>query len=539
MVSVTNIVAGRPGKMNMRSACVAFVTVALASAAQGQAIYHNTPDWVSADTQVSTGGALADLDHDGWLDFIVSNGNDMAQQRLVVYYNQGNGTFPATPDWQSANIAYHGHLDVADVNGDGWLDVAVAHLGEFNTFAPIARLYLNNQGTLSATPDWYADVDGNAFGVAFGDVNNDGRPDLAVATGWAYSPQHPYPNYVYLNVGGTLEASASWASDDMYHYQGAHWVDADNDGWLDLAFAAAGTRSRVYRNLGGTLETTASWNITDVASQDAIMVAAGDVTGDGRRDLFIADNNQLGGSGRFRQYTGQAGGLFGTTASWTYNEGYCSAVALADVNADGKLDLATGAWWDYTRVFLNTGSGFGTTHSWRSNVTSVIEKIVFGDIDKNGLRTAQQLYSPVLPGRRLFYLPHQPIQELRAVVADGVPLAPHQYTFSREFGWVTVGVSVASTLLVEYTVSSKLDLAVTNWDDTVGNYVYYNLRMVPGDANCDGHTDFDDINPFVSLLTGSYPLEFPDCDGDITCDFDGDGDVDFDDISPFVNALSG
>jgi len=120
-----------------------------------------------------------------------------------------------------------------------------------------------------------------------------------------------------------------------------------------------------------------------------------------------------------------------------------------------------------------------------------------------------------------------------------VPLATHQYTFSREFGWVTVGVSVASTLLVEYTVSSKLDLAVTNWDDTVGNYVYYNLRMVPGDANCDGHTDFDDINPFVSLLTGSYPLEFPDCDGDITCDFDGDGDVDFDDISPFVNALSG
>jgi hypothetical protein len=511
-----------------------------AAVAAGQTIYHTTPDWVSADTQVSTGAALVDLDGDGWLDLVVSNGNDMAQQRLVVYHNRGDGTFPPTPDWQSAEIRYNGHLDVADVNGDGWPDVAVATLGEFSTTGPIARLYLNHSGTLSSTPDWSANVQGNAFSVAFGDMNNDGRPDLAVGTGWAYDPQHSYPNYVYLNLGGTLAATPSWVSSDTYHYQGVLWVDADDDGWLDLVGVASRTATRMYRNLGGTLETTASWQITDVASQDGIMAVAGDVTGDGAPDLLLADNNQLsGGSGRFRQYNGNVGGVFNTTASWTYAEGYCSAVALADLDSDGRLDLATGAWWDYTRIFFNKGSGFGTAHDWRSSGTSVIEKIVFGDIDKNGLRPVRTVFSPVPPGRRLFYLPHQPIQEVTAVRADGLPLLPSEYAVSHPHGWLTVGRDAADSLVVEYTASSKLDMAITNWDDTVGNFVYYNQLVVLGDANCDGHLDFGDINPFVSLLTGTYHDLFPDCDGETFCDMNGDGRVDFGDINPFVAALSG
>ncbi len=518
---------------------LAAVALCLAPCALAQVIYDTVPDWVSTDSAYATGGALVDINRDGWLDFVVSSGNDMNQEHLAAYYNRGDGTFLTLPDWESSDWVYNGHLDVADVNGDGWPDVAVATLGEFNSTGPIARLYLNNAGTLSWEPDWAADVIGNAFGVAFGDMNNDGRPDLAVATGWAYSPQHYYHNYVYLNVGGTLAATPNWTSDDLNHYQGAVWVDADNDGWLDLAYAASGGPSRVYRNLGGMLETTSSWHTTDVATQDAIMVAAGDVTGDGRRDLFIADNNQLSGSGRFRQYNGLPAGMFSTTANWTYNEGYCSAVALADVNADGQLDLVTGAWWDYLRIFLNTGTGFAAAHSWRSNPTPVTEKIVFGDIDKNGLRTVRQSYNPVPPGRHLFYLPQQPIQDFVSIVADGQPLLPDQYTFSREFGWLTVGVVIASELLVEYTVSTKLDMAVTTWDSDIGNYVFYSRLFFPGDANCDGRVDFDDINPFVSLLAGSYSQEFPDCDGPLSCDFDHNGTVDFDDINPFVAILAG
>lgn len=440
--------------------------------ASAQSPYPTIPDWVSADTQVSTGGALADLDRDGWLDLVVANGNDMAQQRLAVYYNQGDGTFPSTPDWQSADTAYHGHLDVADVNGDGWPDVAVAVLGEFNTIDHAAKLYLNNSGTLSSTPDWQSDELANAFGCAFGDVNNDGRPDLAAATGWAYSPQHFFSQYVWINSGGMLASSASWTSDDDDHLQGVTWCDANRDGWLDLVGVASGAQTRVYANLGGSLETSASWTTTDSANQDAIMAVCGDVTGDGLADLIVADNDQLaGGSGRFRQYDGLVSGFFSATVGWSYYDGYASAVALADVDGDGDLDLATGAWWDNTRLFLNDGTGFPAAPQWSSAGTSVVEKIVFGDVDRNGVWATVETLPAT--GGHLYQLARRPIQEVITVRRDGVELAPDEYTLHRDGGWITTAAAPTVALEVEYLSSMAPDVAVTNWDSTVGNHLYY------------------------------------------------------------------
>ena len=524
--------------MKARITLVAVLWLCCAAApGLAQTIYHTVPDWVSADTQVSTGAALVDLNRDGWLDLVVSNGNDMQRQHVVVYYNRGDGTFPPNPDWQSADIGYHGHLDVADVNADGWPDVAVAML--LNEGGPAAKLYLNNNGTLSSLPDWTSAEAARAFGVAFGDMNNDGRPDLAVATGWPYDPGFNTPNTVHLNIGGQLEVAPSWQSSDTYHLMGVLWVDADDDGWLDLIGVGTQTYTWLYHNNNGVLSTTAGWHTTDNVNQYAIMATAGDVTGDGRRDLFVTDNTQLyNGHGYFRQYTGQATGYFTTSWTWGYYDGYGSAVALADVNADGKLDLATGAWWDYTRVFLNTGTGFLSSPHWNSGGTSVVEKIVFGDIDKNGLRPITETF-PAADSRRLFYLAHQPIQEITAVRCDGVPLGLTQYAFGREHGWVTVSTTPATAVEVDYTYSSKLDMAVVNWDDTVGNFVYYNQLAVMGDANCDGRLDLQDVPLFVLLLVDrpAYDAEYPDCDAGRFCDLNGDGALDGDDIQLFVDLL--
>jgi len=60
----------------------------------------------------------------------------------------------------------------------------------------------------------------------------------------------------------------------------------------------------------------------------------------------------------------------------------------------------------------------------------------------------------------------------------------------------------------------------------------------PGDMNCDGGVDFDDINPFVRALVGQavYEGRHPECRW-LNGDIDGDGDVNFDDIRPFVRCL--
>ena len=62
---------------------------------------------------------------------------------------------------------------------------------------------------------------------------------------------------------------------------------------------------------------------------------------------------------------------------------------------------------------------------------------------------------------------------------------------------------------------------------------------LPGDANCDGHVDFNDINPFVLALSGAdgYYTEYPECDW-LNADCNADGSVDFDDINAFVALLT-
>ncbi len=57
----------------------------------------------------------------------------------------------------------------------------------------------------------------------------------------------------------------------------------------------------------------------------------------------------------------------------------------------------------------------------------------------------------------------------------------------------------------------------------------------PGDTNCDGVVNFDDIDPFVLSLSGQagYDAQFPNCDW-LTADCNGDGTVNFDDIDAFV-----
>jgi hypothetical protein len=62
----------------------------------------------------------------------------------------------------------------------------------------------------------------------------------------------------------------------------------------------------------------------------------------------------------------------------------------------------------------------------------------------------------------------------------------------------------------------------------------------PGDMNCSGAVDFDDIDPFVLALSGEegYEAQYPDCQW-LNGDIDHNGAVDFDDIDPFVALLGG
>ena len=441
-----------------------------------QVPFPQNPNWISTDiTSVSTGGAFADINQDGWLDFVVANGNDISRQKVVVYYNNGSGTFPTTPNWQSTDIDYHGHLDVGDVNGDGWLDVAVSvYIGQagFNSPGKV-KLYLNNNGTLSSNPNWISGDLLYTFSCAFGDADGDGDLDLAVAGGESYY-NHPEQPRIYYNNGGTLESLPSWkATASQYSYD-VNWADFDNDGDLDLVFVGESTPNRIFENINGTMSVTPIWQSTD-ASQYANSLFVGDVNDDGYLDLAISDNSQLGGSGRFKIYLNNSGTL-NTTPFWTSTfSGYGSGINLADIDNDNDLDLITGGWWQPVRIYLNTGGNFNTNPEYTSTSTSVVEVIVMGDIDKDAVQNVQENF--VSDGlKKLFYLPRTPLQKLSRVIVETDTLEFNQYCYDLENGWVMLAAQpvFGDSVTVEASVSWDIDMGITNWDQNKGNYLFLN-----------------------------------------------------------------
>ncbi len=89
-------------------------------------------------------------------------------------------------------------------------------------------------------------------------------------------------------------------------------------------------------------------------------------------------------------------------------------------------------------------------------------------------------------------------------------------------------------------VPDDCDIADGTSEDTNGNGIPDECESMqtPGDTDCDGDVDFDDISPFVLALSGesAYNAEYPDCNW-LNADCNEDGNVNFDDIAPFVNLI--
>jgi hypothetical protein len=506
--------------MKIRLSFVLFLAGLTGAAAALAGIpFQQTPDWISTDmNDVSTGGALVDLDRDGWLDLVVANGNDMARQPLVVYYNRGDGTFPATADWSSQAVEYHGQLDTGDVNGDGWPDVAVAvYLGPGGFSDPgnpdpgKVVVYLNDgTGHLPDTPSWESADRFFCFCVALGDADGDGDLDLAAAVGESYNDVADR-NRIYYNRGGVLDTLPGWVSDEVEMNMGVTFGDADNDGDLDLAFSADQTPHRVYFQEVSGLETSSGWQSATIARMGN-QVSLGDIDRDGTIDLAVAENNQLGGEGRFRVFFGGPGGL-STTAGWASNfSGYGADAVIGDANGDGWPDLVCGSWGsplgglsDVVRIYSNRYLGpLEGDPNWVSATRSVNEKMILGDVNNDGLHSAKEVFSTT-GGKKLFYLRRVPVQAITRVTADGVPLAPNRYCFKRESGWISLGQAPANELEVDYTYSTRNDMVVTNWDAVEGNYLFLaippiRLTAVRGQTGTELHLLWEGGNGLFDLL---------------------------------------
>lgn len=467
----------------------ALVLGASSARAQVEIPYPSVPDWISVDSDYSTGCAFGDLDRDGWQDLVVSNGNDMSRQRVKVYYNRGDGTFPTAPDWSSGDIDYHGHLSIGDVNGDGWLDVAVStFLGAAGFSAPgRAKLYLNNgSGTLLSTPSWLSQDTYYSFSLALGDADGDGDLDLAVATGEPYY-HSPNRNRIYFNSGGSLAVTPGWLSNELDHTMDLAWGDMNGDGHLDLVSCNDHSPLRIHYGTGSGLSTTAGWSSTSPALVSGNSLSLGDINRDGALDIVFSDNSQLGGSGRFMAYLSNGSGGLGTTPAWqSLPVGYVSGVVLCDVQGDGWLDVIGGSWWGTVNMYLSGNGTLAAAPALVSSTSSVVEALPLGDPDRRGVATVLGETHAGNGQRKVFQLAHVPALSLDAVRVDGAPLAYSQYTYEPETGWVSVAVAPAAQVEIDYSYTTSVDFAVSNWDTSVGNYVF-RRRDLLSSSYCHGY----------------------------------------------------
>jgi hypothetical protein len=300
--------------------------------------------------------AIADVNGDGHLDLLVANGcasgtNCSAEGVLSVFFGNGNGTFqtPQTYNTGGSDV-YHAIVAVADVNGDGYLDVAISHGcgGLSCTDGTVSVLLGDGKGGFGPAAS-FASGGAGASWVAIGDMNGDNKPDL-ITVNWCASV-------------------------------------------CSTSTPTEGSVGVLLGNGDGTFQSAVSYPSGGNGSRS---VAVADMNGDGKLDVLTASCGPAACAPGFPGGTAAVllGNGNGTLQAALANNAGDSpdAILATDLNGDGKLDLVVGNWGTIDgasnkgSITTLMGSGNGSFQATRTLLAggNEVPSVAAGDLNGDG-----------------------------------------------------------------------------------------------------------------------------------------------------------
>jgi enediyne biosynthesis protein E4 len=350
-----------------------------------------TPEDTFIIETVGSGVALLDYDNDGWLDIYLVNGSTYdalsgktSPPHAALFHNNHDGTF--TDVAQQAGVSndrWGFGVAVGDYDNDGWPDLYVTNFGK-------NRLYHNNHdGTFTDVAEKAGVALGNwSTGATFGDYDRDGRLDLFV------------PGYVHYDMDHPPVPGSPVVAFSSCEFRGVKVMCGPR--------GLKGEPDHLFRNNGdGTFtDVSVKAGVGDSNAYYGLTAVFADVNNDGRVDLAVANDSTPNylyinkGDGTFEDASYASGYALNENGRETASMG----VAVGDYLNNGQLDLYDTVFSDdYNPLYRNDGGGNFTDVSYQAGIAEVTIPFLgwgtgFLDFDNDGWKDLFVANGHVYPG---------------------------------------------------------------------------------------------------------------------------------------------